>query len=382
MEASSVTGPAKNLLSFCQWTRSPEAVAVGIVIQLSIATYCRHPDDGSANAFVSAARVANIPINIINERKKLDSGVRPQIMDLVSDLKPNIVQTHNVKSHVLFGSLGVRDKAKWIAFQHGYTATDLKMRLYNQLDRWSLRRADRVVTVCKAFVPRLISYGVDPSRTRVLHNSVTTPVPISANTQNNLRARLGLEPDVHIILSIGRFSREKGQSDLLQALARLRSIEPGSRWKAVFVGNGPDELMLRKLAFSLGLSGHIVFAGFHKDVAPFYAIADILAMPSHSEGSSNVMLEAMAANVAIVATAVGGNPEIVTGQQSALLVPACSPKSMAQALASLLRDNRLRSSLAAAAASRAQETFSQRRYLQSLMEIYHEVLELGPAPIL
>jgi len=369
MEASSVTGPAKNLIGFCRWAHSPEASAAGL--RFSIATFGREPYDDSDNGFVQAARAAGIDTHVIRERRRFDRAVYPRLAQIVADVAPQIVQTHNVKSHFLFKSSGLRKGKIWLAFQHGYQDTDLKLRLYNQLDRWTLRSADRVISVCEAFTRRLVAYGVQRERIRVLHNSATPPVAAPAGGKVALRHALGIEASDAIILTIGRMSREKGHADLLEALHLLRADVPP--WRAVLVGDGPERERLVSLAARLGIADRVVFAGFRSDVQPFYSVATVLALPSHSEGSSNVILEAMAARVPIAATAVGGNPEIVTDEETALLSRGRDPEGLARSLTRLLKDPMLVTRLTAAAHSRAMSRFSPEQYRQTLLEIYSGV---------
>jgi glycosyltransferase involved in cell wall biosynthesis len=370
LESNWVTGPAKNLIGFCRWAHSPEGSAARL--RISIATYSREPYDEGSNAFVQAARAAGIDTHIIRERRRFDRGVYPRLAEIVADVAPQIVQTHNVKSHFVFKSSGLQKGKIWLAFQHGYQDTDLKLHLYNQLDRWSLRSADRVISVCEAFTRRLVAYGVRRERIRVLHNSVTPPVPVPAEgAVNALRHVLGIETGDAIILTIGRMSGEKGHADLLEALHLLPANVPP--WRALLIGDGPERERLVSLATRLGIADRVVFAGFRSDVQTFYSVATVLALPSHSEGSSNVILEAMAARVPIAATAVGGNPEILTDEETALLSRGRDPEGLARSLTRLLTDSMLVARLTAAAHSRAMSRFSPEQYRQTLLEIYSGV---------
>ena len=117
--------------------------------------------------------------------------------------------------------------------------------------------------------------------------------------------------------AVGRLSREKGHADLLAALGQLRSLE--RQWKLVLVGAVPDRVALEQLARARYIAARVRFAGFHTDVSPFYAIGDVVVLPSNSEGSSNVLLEAMMAWVPIVATTAGVIPEMVVDGQTGLL---------------------------------------------------------------
>jgi glycosyltransferase involved in cell wall biosynthesis len=369
MEANWVTGPAKNLIGFCRWAHSPEASAAGL--RFSIVTFGREPYDDSHNGFVQAARAAGIDTHVIREKGRFDSAVYPQLAEIVADVAPQIVQTHNVKSHFLFKSSGLRKGKIWLAFQHGYQDTDLKLQLYNQLDRWTLRSADRVISVCEAFTRRLVAYGVRRERITVLHNSATPPMAAPTGGKAALRKELGIETNDAIILTIGRMSREKGHADLLEALHLLRADVPP--WRAVLVGDGPERERLVSLAGRLGIADRVVFAGFRSDVQRFYGVATVFALPSHSEGSSNVIMEAMAARVPIAATAVGGNPEIVSDEETALLSRGRDPEGLARSLTRLLTDPMLVTRLTAAAHSRAMSRFSPERYRQTLLEIYSGV---------
>jgi len=372
MEAATVTGPARNLIRFCRWTKSEEAKAANIHIEVTAATFQRPSD--KPNSFVQALKHAGIPVLVIDERYRFDRGVLPQLARIVEELQPDIVQTHAVKSHFLLKLAGLHRNRVWLAFQHGYTATDLKGRLYNELDRWSLRSAAGVVSVCGAFVPQLIRYGARGERVRILHNSVDPPAAVSESSAAELRRTLGLDPDEGVILTIGRMSHEKGHADLVQALARLRDARPEERWKAVFVGDGPERSSLEPLSERLSVRDRIVFAGFRSDVALFYAIAGMFVLPSHSEGSPNVLLEAMAARVPVVSTRAGGVPEIVTHGETALLVPVGATDQLAESMAQLLIDESLRHRLMQAAEKRALCDFSPASYMRNLIAIYSDAL--------
>jgi glycosyltransferase involved in cell wall biosynthesis len=144
--------------------------------------------------------------------------------------------------------------------------------------------------------------------------------------------------------------------------------------KLVFVGDGPEREPLADLVGKLGISRHVIFAGHRQDVRPFYSIAMLLTLPSHTEGSPNVVLEAMAAGVPVAATAVGGVPEILTDGVTGLVVPPNDVLSMAEAIRRLLGDGALRDRLARAARVRIEESFTPEAYSDSLLRIYDDAL--------
>lgn len=369
MEAWFVTGQAKNLLEFAQRSKNAEDGTRSVALHL--VTYERGTGAGEHNNFVTTARENGVPLELLTERGRFDTAVIRQIRDIVEEHDPDIIQTHNVKSHFLMRLTGLWRKRRWVAFHHGYTTPDLKMRVYNQLDRWSLRAAHHVVTVCGKFAQDLREIGVPEDRIMVRHNSVRPFQPPAAAAVGAVRARL--PEDTPILLVVGRLSHEKGHADLLDAVHILRQ-RTKERFHVVFVGDGPEEEGLKAARAKLGLEDVVTLAGLQHDVRPYYAVATAVVMPSHSEGSPNVLLESMAAGVPVVATRVGGIPEIVSDGKTALLVESRDPEAMARAIQRALEDPALRKNLVENARRLAEEKYSPEAYRRSLVKMYEEIL--------
>jgi len=364
MEASSVGGPAKNLIDL-----GVRGAQTGD-IQLAVATFQR--GNVPPNNFILAGREARLDVHILSERWRFDLAPRCQLRDLVDRLQPDILQSHNIKSHLFIRSLSLQQHYPWIVFQHGYTNTDLKDRLYNQVDRWTITSAHRVVAVCQAFAQRLVRRGVPSDRIRVQHNSVRPYTAPPAETLAALREQWKLDGQP-VLLAVGRLSAEKGHADLLQAISIL-ARDGGTPGRLLIVGDGPERLALEQLTGRLGIEPLVVFAGHQSDVRPYYGLADLLVLPSHTEGSPNVVLEALAAGLPVLATAVGGVPEILTHEQTGLLVPPRDPAAMAAELTRLLLDSALRTRVAAAGLQHSQLFTPEARY-QSILRIYRDALD-------
>lgn len=366
IEASTVTGPAKNLVEFCRNARSSVDP-----VEASIVTFNRAGSTGS-NQFIEAVRAAGLSSDVIDERHRFDLGVLPRLRDAVARHSPDIIQTHSVKSHFLVWLSGLWRELPWIAFHHGYTTTNLKMRAYNQLDRLSLKRASKVVTVSESFARDLQRLGVNRNRISVLHNSidVSRAADINDSEVRDLRSRLKIADDERVVLAVGRMSREKGHTDLVAAVDHLRRLYPEMRVRTVIVGVGPEQPRIESAIDSFGLGGRVIFAGQVSDVRPYYRMADLLALPSHSEGSPNVLLEAMAAGVPVVATAVGGVPEIITHNDTGLLVEASDPRALAREIGNVLVETELARRLAFQARRHVCARHSPESRLARLVEIY------------
>ncbi|MDQ2920434.1 MAG: glycosyltransferase family 4 protein [Acidobacteriota bacterium] len=376
VEATTVNAVAKNMLEFHRSASDIKQRYPGsVTIETSLVTFDRPKGPAkSPNEFVTTARELGIKVDIIPERFRFDARVMPALRKIVERNAPDIVLTHQVKSHLLMKLSRLWRQYPWIAFHHGYTTTNRKMRAYNHFNRWSLPTADRVITVCEAFARELAVAGVSRERIHVQHNSIRPDQAASAEEVEALKTRLGVAPAESIVVTVGRLSREKAHIDLLAAFKHLREINPEIESRLLIVGDGPERERLEAAAGSLGLSQLVVFTGELSDVQPYYAAAHLLVLPSHSEGSPYVLLEAMAAKVPIVATAVGGVPEMVENEESALLVPAHDPRALAAAIARVLTDPELARKLTANASTLVATRYSPEAYLRSLLEIYREVI--------
>jgi glycosyltransferase involved in cell wall biosynthesis len=371
MEAAFVTGPAKNLIGFA--TRARNGGGELPDIELSTITYARGANP-PANPFVDAARAEGITVDLLRERGRFDSAIVPQLRQILERRNPHIVQTHNVKSHFLMRWSGLARQYRWLAFHHGYVTTDLKMRLYNQLDRWSLRAPRRMVTVCGAFARDLQRMGVPAEHITVRHNFIQPFPHIDPLRIIEVRQSLPAPPDHPILLAVGRLSHEKGHVDLIHALERLRRLP----FHLAIAGEGPERAAIEEACARLGMAERVTLAGLQHDIRPYYAMAQMMILPSHSEGSPNVLLEAMMAQLPIVATRVGGIPEIVTSGETALLVPPRDPAALAGAIEKLLIHPQERERLARAAREKALAEYSPEAYYRSLASVYQMMLEGEP----
>jgi len=373
IEASTITGPAKNLLQFAELARSmPGAPAVEVH-----AAVFQRPD--APTLFLDTARAASLPVHVIPERGRFDSSVLPALVGLIHDLAPDLVQSHAVKSHFVVRKAGIPRLRPWIAFHHGYTTPDLRARVYNQLDRWSLRDARQVVTVSRPFRDELIRKGVPPGRIEIVHNAIRPDWGASGRdpaAAAALRALWGIARDAKVILLVGRFSREKDHLTLLAAAARLRAGGvPNAH--VVLVGDGPDRARIEQAVAALGLAGAVTLTGQVPSAEPFYGIADAAVLSSLSEGSPNALLEAMAVGVPVVATRVGGIPEIVSHGESALLIAPGDRDGMAAALEKVLAGGALPGRLAAEARSLIELRHTPDARAERLVEIYRKVAAEG-----
>jgi glycosyltransferase involved in cell wall biosynthesis len=375
IEAGSITGPAKNLLQFAQLGRSGQ---VDPPIEVSIAVFQR--GDTSNNLFIETARQFSIPVYPIPEAGRFDWAVVSHLRALARELKPDLIQTHAVKSHFLIRASGLHRLAPWVAFHHGYTWPDARMRLYNQIDRWSLRAARQVLTVSRPFRDELARKGVPPERIEIVHNAIDPQWGAHGRTPEAaaaLRAALGIGRETKIILIVGRLSREKDHRTLLEAVNELRTDARNGtapRTHLVVVGDGPERPRIEETIRALDLGDTVTMVGQVPTAEPYYGIADVSVLSSLSEGSPNALLESMAARVPVVATLVGGIPEIVSHEHSALLINPRDRAGMTRAIKAILTNESLARTLAARACERILGHYTPDSRARRLAEVYRSIL--------
>jgi glycosyltransferase involved in cell wall biosynthesis len=372
VEATTVNAVAKNMLEFHRAAQElKQKFQCSGAVEISLVTFDRTNDPTkSPNEFVAAARELGLEVCVIPERFRFDPLVISAFRRIVERSAPDIVLTHQVKSHLLMKLSRLWRQYPWVAFHHGYTKTKSREVVYNRMNHLSLPSAHRVITVCQAFAQEIAKTGVATERIHVQHNSVRPKQAASAQAAHALREQLGIAEGEHVVLAIGRLSSEKAHIDLLSAFRHVQEIKA----KLVIVGEGPERQRLEAAAASYGISERIHFAGQISNVEPYYAAANVLVLPSHSEGSPYVLLEAMAAELPIVATAVGGVPEMVKHEESALLVPQRDPQRMAAAITRILTDRELAHRLTRHASALIATRYSPETYVRSLVEIYRQLI--------
>ncbi|HKC72263.1 MAG TPA: glycosyltransferase family 4 protein [Terriglobales bacterium] len=374
LEGANVSGPARNVLEFCEVSRRSDAAPA-----ITLAGFVRSSGPKAGiNRLFAAARELGLEMEPIHERFPFDLRVLPALRDLVKKIQPHIIETHHVKSHFLVRLSGVWRSCSWIAFHHGYTRDARRTLVYNQLDRWSLRLPSQIITVCEPFAQQLRDIGVPPSRISVVYNAIAEDW-INAVPQNHAElpaacAETGKGDGDRTILAVGRLSREKAFTDLVAAVGQLRDLTPSTRIRLIIAGDGPEKSRIEERARSLRLLENVTLPGHVHDVRPYYRAADVLAISSTSEGSPNVLLEALAAGVPTVATAVGGVPEMVEDRKSALLVPPGDPRAMAEALQRLFTDASLRKNITLNGRELIASRYSPQSRARVLMDAYETVV--------
>lgn len=363
-----VSGNVKPVLVLARCARADTENARPL--EVTMAVFSRTDRDP---ALVASLRDEGFVVDVIRENGPFDLRILPQLRTIVDRRRPDVLWTHGVKAHFLVRFARLHRGKAWVAFHHGYTATSWRWRLYDQLDRWSLRGADCVMTPCAAFATDLNArIGVRRERLSVQRSPIAATKTFSSVRNGALRRELGVRADARIILSVGRLSKEKRHADLIRAMLRVKSTS-SVQTVLIIVGDGPERARLGALGARLGLTDEIRMAGYQHDVTSYYQSADVFALTSNSEGSPNVLLEAMDAGVPIVATDVGGIGEMIADRKQGLLVPSGDVEGIARAIVSILDDADLRLALTRAARE-SLGAYAPERYYASVRSVFERLV--------
>jgi glycosyltransferase involved in cell wall biosynthesis len=284
--------------------------------------------------------------------------------------------THGYKSTVMGWCAARRVRIPVVAFSRGYTRENRKIAFYEWLDRQVLSRTDGVVAVSEGQGKRLQALGIRPRQLWVVHNAVNAPPRLRPEQAWQAReavcARWDLPRECRLAVSAGRLSPEKGHGFLVEAIATLTAAVSDAYF--LFCGDGPCRPQLERLAADLGVAAQCRFLGFQRDMEMIYQAMDLLVLPSLTEGLPNVVLEAFAWQKPVVASAVGGVPELVIDGENGILVPPGSARGLADGILRCLASPQQAEAMGRSGYERVRVEFDFMSQCEKLTGIYREVL--------
>jgi len=314
---------------------------------------------------------ASIEHEVLEAPHKMRPSYLSWTLKKLRDAGADLVHAHEYKSG-LIGLYGARRAgASAVATAHGWTANSTRARLYEALEKRLLRRFNGVIA-CSEFMRRdLLGLGIAPERVPVVYSASELP---PTGDGREFRRTAGLGEELFLIGTLGRLSREKGQGTLIEALREVRTHFPGAA--ALLAGEGPDRPTIEGEARRMGLSGAVTFMPSlsRPRLGSFFEAIDLFVLPSMRENLPLALIEAMHAGRPVVATAVGGVPELIEHGVTGLLVPPGDPEALARAIIDLAKDEALRERLASEARLRAGERFTAERFAEQTGEFYGEIL--------
>lgn len=302
--------------------------------------------------------------------RPLDLSCLRQLREIFRRRKIDVVHSHEFTMAVYGTAAAASLRIPHVITMHGNQQMTARARRRVAL-RWAFRNSSSVVAVSADTTRHLEeSLGVEPGVIRTIPNGVPRrfgdPAPV--------KRELGLEDGEVVLLAVGSLVERKGHHILIRALARISDQPAMPAWRLLIAGVGEEEGNLRALVEKVGLGHRIAILGHREDIPALQEAADVFVMPSLWEGLPLAILEAMFAANPVLASRTSGIPEAITHGKEGLLVPPGDEEALASALAELLQNAEMRSSLGAAAQARALANFTVERMTSDYEQLYSQPL--------
>ncbi len=309
----------------------------------------------------------------------LPGGVRLDLVDRLSqklkERKGSLLCTHGFKANVVGYLAARRTGTAHVAFVRGFTGENKRVIFYEMLERQALKRAQRVVCVSQKQAEEISRLRGNRRKPVVVKNAMLPPYSREHDGEAVSRSSIGVPDDAFVFGSVGRLSIEKGHRYMVSAFHKLcAAAGPDAKLFLIVVGDGKEQEALEQQAAQLGIRDKIYFAGFQGNCAEWMQMLDCMIQPSLTEGTPNSVLEALCLRVPVIATAVGGVPDLIADGRNGLLVESENVSQLAAAMERMRNSPELRSQLIAGAQELTRE-YSPAHQRQKLIEVYEEVFQ-------
>jgi glycosyltransferase involved in cell wall biosynthesis len=320
-------------------------------------TFLSFAERGLARPFLQQAEREGFAAHELRTNYPRLRAAIAEVVDWLRQLRADVLLTSGYKPDIVGWRAARQAKVPVVGIAHGWTGVTWKVRLYEWLDTLALGFMDRVVCVSEATARRARRGGIPERKIRVVRNALDTrpydfPCPTARANVENLFA----PAPRYLVGTVGRLSPEKGMDVFVRSAITLAKRRNDVGF--VLLGEGPTRPALETLISEAGLEGRICLAGFCRDLPGILPGLDVVVSSSHTEGLPVALLEAMAARLPVVATAVGGTPEVVCEAQTGYLVPPNQPEALAERLHALLDDPQTRQAMGQAGRQRVCEHFT------------------------
>jgi glycosyltransferase involved in cell wall biosynthesis len=304
-----------------------------------------------------------------------------RLAQLVRELRPDIIHTHTAKAGAV-GRTAARlagSDAIVVHTFHGHVLRGYfgapKAYAFRLLERWLARRTDALIAVSPQVRDDLVALGVAPAeKFAVVRLGIELARRVSPNgSREDVRRLLGVPGERFLVGWVGRMTGVKRTDDILLGLKGLR--ERGVDASLCLVGDGPDREHVERRAHELGLARHCLYLGYQDDVAGWYAAFDAFVLPSANEGTPVSAIEALAAGRPVVASRVGGVPDVVRDGEDGFLVEPGDVDGLAERLGRLAADPALRDRMGAAGRDRVLGRYAVDRLIDDVDRLYRSLLE-------
>ncbi len=338
----------------------------------AMCAFMHPPNDPGFDVLRERAGELAAPLISVPDRGLWDLGVARRLLRACRVERVSIWHAHDYKSNALGLLLRRFHPMRLVTTVHGWVQTSRKLRMYYAVDRICLRRYEKVICVSGDLRQACLKAGVADERCVLIENAIDVDQCQRRLSTADARRRLDLPETGVLIGACGRLSAEKGFEHLILAVDTL--LGEGIDARLVILGEGDERPKLQALIDRLGRGDRIRLVGYQADLGPWYQALDVFALSSLREGLPNVVLEAMAWRLPVVATRIAGVPTVVEDNVSGLLVSPGDVASLAGGLRRLATDVPLQQRLGAAARQTIEARYSFARRMEKIRRVYDELL--------
>lgn len=340
--------------------------------------YSRKTVDDKFFSHLSNLKIKKYSIVLNRHRLKYFNPIS-NIFETIRILKkenPKIIHSHGYRANIIALIVSRILSVLVVTTCHGYIFTDFKLNLYNRIDLFVIKQFKKVIAVSKSLKEYLIQKGIINDRIVVLKNAVDTSQQCDriGETCDRIRQNLSIRENCFVCGYIGRISPEKGLLYLINGFSKLKKNT--DKYYLMVIGDGEERENCELLAGELLQQGRIKFLGFQNNVKELLAAMDCIVLPSLTEGTPMVLLEAMSMEVPIIATRVGGVPDIIIHNDNGLLVDSMDSDAIAAAIEKLYSDKELRKKLAKNARLLVQDEYDIQKWSSVLIDMYNKMLSV------
>jgi glycosyltransferase involved in cell wall biosynthesis len=323
--------------------------------------------DQDEPAWAIALRDRGVIVESVFVKRRAFAEERAHVSDLVDRHGVTIVHIHGERPAVINGPMLVRAGLGVILTLHGFTRSGLRQWIRTRLLRHAVRSFHAVVAVSAPLRALLCEMGFNEKQVTVISNGFS-PSLASPRSRSEARIALGLPSEARVVGWIGRASQEKGLDVMVSSLATLSPDVI-----CCIIGDGPMLAQATSLATRLGVQGRVRFLGARPDAASFLGAFDVLALSSRTEGTPMVLLEAAEEGIPVVATSVGGVPDLL-GSDGGVMVPPDDPNALGAALERVLHDMPSARARAAALKTRLTASHQSASWIDEHIHMYERVI--------
>ncbi len=301
-------------------------------------------------------------------KSEFDISAAFKINKIIKDKQINIVHTHTAHSHSI-GLLSKMFNRKIKLITHRRVDFPIKKNIFS---KFKYSKTDRIIAISEGIKEVLIKSGIKENNISVVYSGIDLNRFDCALNLDELKREFKIIENKFIVGNIAHLADHKGHKYLIESAKIVLEQAPDTLF--MIVGEGPLKFELQVSARKLGIKDKIIFTGFREEIPELLNIFDIFVLSSHKEGLCTSLMDAMAMRKAIVATDVGGIPEVVKDGQNGILVPPKDPKKLAEAILTLKKDEILREKMGEFGRKIVEEKFSDSRMVINTEKIYYETL--------